>query len=240
MGKEKTLEDFIKAYVQNKEKTSTKEGYADWLLSNGVNSGKIYSESIKDISGDYARAKSDYGKQAERLGELGLSASGYSDYIKGSAYSAMQKRKAGARNAYYENEQKNQKGYQDYLKNKADEAYKTYNSVIEEIKDVGILDYEEAYGYASEAGLAGELADSAAKKATEYVHKKLYESVLSTAIKNGFVFDQTKEYAKAVGLGDDEADELAEYAEKINKTSYYTQDYLDYLEQKKKQIEGTK
>ena len=35
------LEDFIKTYVENKAKSETREGYADWLMKNGINNSAL-------------------------------------------------------------------------------------------------------------------------------------------------------------------------------------------------------
>ena len=61
------LEDFIKTYVENKAKSETREGYANWLMKNGINAEKIYNDAEAAIASDYARAQSGYGKNAEGL-----------------------------------------------------------------------------------------------------------------------------------------------------------------------------
>ena len=100
MSSSKTLDEFVKTYIQNKAKSSSKESYADWLRANGINSEKIYSDSIRDITADYERAKSNYGSNAESLAKLGLTASGYSDYLTSRAYAALQERKSKADREY--------------------------------------------------------------------------------------------------------------------------------------------
>ena len=102
-----TFEEFVENYIENKKRADSPDSYRDWIISNGVNSEKLYSEAIRDISGDYNRAKSEYGTRAEKLSSLGLSSSGYSDYLSGKAYSEMQKRKQSAKESYAENEMKN-------------------------------------------------------------------------------------------------------------------------------------
>lgn len=232
MTKNPTLEDFVKSYIQNKEYSSSKEDYSNWLLQNGINSKKIYADSIRDITGDYERAKSEYGSLAESLSNLGLTASGYSDYLSGKAYSDMQKRKEGAREKYAENERKNRQGYSDYIAGITKKEYSNYTDVVNSISNAGILDYEEAYNFALQEGLSGSSAELAAKTANDMVKRKRRESALKTIITNSFGRTQAREYALAVGLSEDEAEELAEYANKINREAYYSSDYIEYLKNK--------
>lgn len=230
--KNETLEDFVKTYVQNKAKSSSKESYEDWLRTNGVNSKEIYSDSIKDITADYERAKSGYGRKAETLSGLGLTTSGYSDYLASSAYSLMQKRKAGAQNKYSENEIANRKAYSDYIKEISDADSKAYKNVVNTISNEGIVDYEKAYTYAVNAGLSEENAKLAAETASEIARRNLKQSAMKTIISRYFNTNQAREYALALGLSSEDAKELAEYASTINKYSHYDSDYLEYLKHK--------
>ena len=232
MSANPTLEDFIKNYIQSKAKSNTAESYEAWLSKNGIDSERIYADSIRDITGDYKRAKSEYGSLAESLGKLGLTASGYSDYLNGKAYSEMQRRKSGARDKYAENEAKNRQGYAKYLEERAESESSKYKSIIKSISDAGIMNYDDAYNYAVSAGLSGQAAEVAAQNASDIVRKKARENVLKTIISENFNTKQAREYALALGLSESEADELADYANKINRDSYYSSDYLDYLKNK--------
>ena len=64
------------------------------------------------------------------------------------------------------------------------------------------------------------------------VKRKRRESVIKTIISNSFGRTQAREYALAVGLSEDEAAELAAYADKINRENYYSSDYIEYLKDK--------
>ncbi len=228
-----TIEEFVENYIENKKKAGSAENYKEWVLTNGINSSKTYADTVRDITLDYNRAKSEYGTRAEKLGELGLSASGYSDYLSGKAYSEMQKRKQSAKESYAENEMKNLSGYSKYLSEKKSEAKKLYDNVVSEITASKIIDYDKAYEYAISAGLDDESAAIAAKSASDTAYKNLRNEVLNTIIARNFEESQAREYALAMGLGEYEADELAEYAFKINQAAYYSSDYLEYLENKK-------
>lgn len=230
-----SLEDFVKNYVQNKIKSDTKESYERWLRANGVDSYGIYSDSIRDINTDYNRSLASHGSIAERLSNMGLNGAGYSDYVSGKAYSEMQKSKESARKALASNEAKNRKGYEEYLKAAQKEAKSDYTSAVKGITDAGVMDYDEAFDLAVTMGLGEENAALAAKAATDATRKKARASVLSVIVNQRYNYKQTIAYATSLGLSEKEAEELAQYAEKINSSSYYTQDYLEYLKNKLQQ-----
>ena len=210
MAKTNSLEDFIKTYVENKVKSESKESYENWLRQNGVDSYGIYSDAIRDANTDYRREKSSYGK----------------------AYSEMQRSKASARGALAENEAKNRSEYGKYLEDKATQAKSDYEKAVKYITDANIMDYDEAYNYAVTAGLGEEDAALAAKTAGEAVRKKARAEVLSVIVNQRYNHKQAAEYARALGLSEEEAQELSSYADIINASGYYTKDYLDYLKQK--------
>lgn len=227
-----TLTDFVKNYIKNKEYSVSDEEYRRWLSNNGIDSDKIYAESIRDITGDYKRAKSEHGSLAESLSSLGLTASGYSDYLNGKAYSEMQKRKEGARNKYAENERENRRGYSEYVAGLAKAEKANYESVVSSITSAGITDYEEAYNFALTQGLSESSAELAAKTASDMTRRKAREKALKTIIGQNFGKTQALEYSLALGFSESEAEELAEYADKINRQNYYSSDYIDYLKDK--------
>ena len=234
--KSQTLEEFVENYIKNKAKSNTKESYTDWLISNGINAESIYSTSIRDINADYARAKSEYGINAERLGRFGLGTSGYSDYINGKAYSEMQRSKADARNDYSEAAAKNAVGYQEYLKKYTDKENERYEKIVNEITEKGIIDYSTAYNYAVGAGLGESMATAAAKTANDISLTKLKKSIINTVLSQQLTASQAKEYALNLGLGETDAEEIAKYASAANEyvsTSKYTdKDYLESLKEK--------
>lgn len=227
-----SLEDFVKNYVENRMKSDSKESYERWLRLNGVDSYGIYADAERDIINDYNRKRSNYGATAERLSALGLSSAGYSDYLDGHAYSEMQKSKERARAALAENEAKNRKGYGAYIEARAKEEKSDYKNAVKSLTEANVMDYDEAYNLAVSMGLGEEGAALAAKAANDAVRKKRRASVLSVIVNRNYNYKQTVAYATSLGLSEQEATELGEYADLINSQGYYTQDYLDYLKDK--------
>lgn len=239
--KSKTLEEFVENYIKNKAMSSSKESYADWLISNGVSADKIYSDSIRDISSDYMKARSEYGSNAEKLASLGLGVSGYSDYLSGKAYSEMQKSKSNVRENYAEAIDKIDAGYQEYLKKYAENENQSYERIVGDLTDKGIIDYTTAYNYAVGAGLSSDIAKAAAKTASDINRVKLKESIAKTVLSQQLTATQAKQYALQLGLTEEEAKEIAKYSSAINEyvsTDGYTD--ADYLEDLKNKVPANK
>lgn len=235
MSKEKeTFEDFVKKYIQNKAISSTKESYAEWLRSNGIDSMGVYSDTVREIESDYLRARGEHGANAERLASIGLTASGYSDYISGLAYSDMQNKKLIARDKLKDNEAKNLSGYRDYVKDYTAKEEKAFSSAIKNIEGASIADFDKAYAYAVSTGLTDDGAKAAAKLATDSVRKKVKESVMKEILQKSLTEAQALEYALGLGLTEEDAKELSEYAKAINETvksSDYVKSYPDFYKQ---------
>lgn len=234
--KAQTLEEFVENYIQNKARSVKKETYADWLASNGIKARDIYSESIRDINTDYMKSRSEHGANAEKLADLGLGTSGYSDYLSARAYSEMQRSKSDARKIYADSEQKNATGYREYLKNYAEAENQSYQKIVDEIADRGIIDYNTAYNYAVGAGLSYDIAAVAAKTASDISLAKLKESIVNTVITKQLTSSQAKEYALQLGLSEADAEKIAKYAssanEYVSKNSYTDANYLEDLKKK--------
>ena len=138
---------------------------------------KNYDNALTDAESDYARAKATYGQKAETLGRMGLTGSGYGDYLEGLAYSEMQGAKQNAALTRDERQAEQQRSYGEYLENKkntlsqnyqnwlAASANKTYDldttkAMLEEQVKNGDLTQAQAdailgnYGKGSDAGSA--------------------------------------------------------------------------------------
>lgn len=230
-----TLEDFVKSYLNNKAITESSAGYAEWLKTNGVPAEKIYADSIRDISSDYRRQRSEFGSVAEGLSSLGLSGSGYSDYINGKAYSDMQKSKLAARESYGDTVRQNTADYKSYVESANRKEADGFRTAVKEISDRGILNFDVAYNYALATGLSTDAAKAAASAANELAKSNIKESITRSIINQHLTKRETLGYALALGLSENEATELSKYAEFINHyldDSKYSEGYLDYLKDK--------
>lgn len=76
--------------------TPTEGGFAKWLATDPEIQARMRAAET-----DYYKNLATYGAQGEALAKSGLIGSGWSEYLKGNAYSAMQAEKAGVRSEGY-------------------------------------------------------------------------------------------------------------------------------------------
>ena len=224
-----TLEEFIKTYVENKAKRESPESYADWLMKNGVNAEKILSDRTSIINSDYAKALSGYGAGAESLSRLGLTGSGYSDYIKGRAYSVMQGEKQKAISDYTENIRKNASGYSEYISKITSENNEKIRKTVNDIVKKGFINYDDAYNYAVTVGLSEEDAKAAAKGGSDSAREELKHEVMKAIKNSALTKNEAFNYALGVGLTNEEAAILADYADKMNQYFDLPDDVIDRI-----------
>ena len=229
--KTQTLEDFVENYIQNKINSNAEKTYAGWVIANGVNSDKILSDDVRKLTLDYRKDNGDYGILAEKLHGMGLSSSGYSNYLNEKAYSDMKSGIADAKKQFAQNEQENLVRYADYT----DAQKKKFTGIVNSIENAGMIDFDSAYEYAVNSGLSENDAKMAAKTANDIVRKRLKDSIMKTVISKNLTKQQTLQYALSLGLNKDDAAELSYYADYINgyfNSSDYEGGYLDYLKNK--------
>ena len=216
----KNLEDFIEKYIQNKAKSETAESYRAWLEKKGATPKLDYSENLRKITESYNRSKAVYGTNAERSANLGLANSGYRDYLSQAAKEKFAADKTDTMRKFQSSEQKNRSAYSEYISKIMNSEQKDYQTIIKEISNYGVIDYDTAYRYAVSAGLSGDEAKSAAKNASDLSKNKLRISIMRSVISKSLTAKETKEYALSLGFSEEEANKIAQYAENIN-------DYVD-------------
>lgn len=91
--------------------------YTEWLTKGGMNgqAQKAYDAAVRAAETDYAKTLALYGQNAETLGRAGLTGSGYSDYLTGAGFSAMQGAKVAAADTKALTEAQQRLSYADYL-----------------------------------------------------------------------------------------------------------------------------
>ena len=94
------------------------QSYTDWLMAGGMSGAvqKQYDAIVRSAETDYEKSKALYGANAERLGRAGLTGSGYTDYLTGAGFSAMQGAKVAAADTKALTEAQQRSDYESYLK----------------------------------------------------------------------------------------------------------------------------
>lgn len=213
-----TLEDFLGQYVRNKKLSSTAESYGNWLSAYGSDAKDTLDKQLSAIEDDYQRAKSTYGTKAERLAALGLSSSGYSDYLDGVAYAERERAKSNAYRTAANTEAQNRRGYENYLASYQKEQSGLLEKAYKAIADSGTFDEDAAYrralGMGLDAASAKEAVAGGIALSKEKIRRALYREILS----EGLGRDGAVAYAKTYGFSDAEAGAFGDYAEAMNGT----------------------
>lgn len=228
----KRLEDFIKSYLKDKSAELGVKGYAKWLSERGSDTEVKRAAAITRADTSYRTSLSEYGKNAERLATAGLNNSGYARYINTLAGNTRKEALKGAALSTGKSIAKDMKAYESYLDQAEEDRLKAYENAVKSIKSDKITSYNQAYDKAVELGLDEESAKRAAKEASDAVKSSLRERLLTEIATKKLTSESTRAYALTLGLDETVADELAEYAHKLNESvdsDGMSEAYLEYL-----------
>lgn len=112
-----------KAYDKRLAAIEEQRAYAEKLAE------QARQEAIKNAYVNYDRSLSTYGQNAERLAQMGLSNSGYGDYLNGVAYSSMV---GGVQDAHKTANEAVERAYYNASQQKAEAADTLYNRQLQE------------------------------------------------------------------------------------------------------------
>ena len=137
-------------------------------------------EAIKNAYINYDRSLSTYGQNAERLAQMGLTNSGYSDYLDGVAYSSMV---GGVQDAHKTANEAIERAYYNASQQKAEAADTLYNRQLQQQQ----MDIDKLTAQATK-----------------------FENLLSEANYGGYTANQINILAKTFGLTDEQTNVLLE------------------------------
>lgn len=145
--------DYLEKYGMT-EATGATMSYADYLARTGTDTEKDYQRAVRQAETDYAKARAGYGSTGETLARAGMNASGYSDYITGAGFAAMQNAKVAAADTKALADATNAASYADYVEGKEAEAASYNNSLRQSY--ASYLMNEEAEQKAADQALEAE------------------------------------------------------------------------------------
>lgn len=93
--------------------------YEQYLARAGSDPDRDHDRNVRQAETDYAKAMASYGNNGEILSRAGLGGSGYSDYIGGAAFAAMQNAKVESANARSLAHRERGADYYEYLASQA-------------------------------------------------------------------------------------------------------------------------
>ncbi|MBQ7333524.1 MAG: hypothetical protein IJW38_04160 [Clostridia bacterium] len=242
----KKYEEFIKNYVESNADVLNKKASSNKRLLK-------FSEAVTRAITEKKKSDTGYGDIAESLASLGLSGSGYADYLRerGNKLSlneiqdaADQKNLWEARdelelreeterleNERLEEEKKEEeraekeklaaeKKEKERLEKEAKELEKNKNTVLSFAAANNVVDFSILYDYAISLGLpeneAKAVAEAGTSRVKEKIRNKNIEKTREVIISERLTENQAYTYAKNLGLDENDAKELAEFAYKMN------------------------
>ena len=212
----KTLKEFIESYLENKRISEKGESYEKWLTKRSPSRELEYGDRLQALATGKARGLSTYGKAAEKLSDMGLTGSGYADFISSVAKKSERDGKISAQADFISSSAKDMDSYKSYISALERENRKMYDSTVKSIVDLGYLDFTAAYELAIGNGIDEKAAREAAQSATDTVKGRLKSKVLHAIVENTLTESETYEYAISLGLSAEIAKALALQAKKIN------------------------
>ncbi len=218
MALAKSLEAYIKKIVNKHLQEPRNSALSDKSI-------KSYSEALAKLVSKAETALPSYGKISESLADSGLQTSGYKDYIATRVKNKLKNSQKSLEDEKAKADAEELLGYESYLKKRAEETKKLKDAVLSFASKSGISDYETLYEYARDSGLDEADAEDAAKYSSESIagaeRLKSIEKVQSIIIAKHFTEAQAFEYAVSLGLSEEDARALADFAYKINQNPEY-------------------
>lgn len=172
------------------------DNYTEWLDKYGTDTEAARAEAYKNRQAELERNRSTYGRNAENLAQLGLTNSGYSDYLDGVGYAAYIAGLSDADSQKAMQDAEYARQYAQYLTEKEAEAKQQamalYGSVMS-----GELTAEQAMQYAKFLGAsdddaqavyntASSVASTVTQNKTNAELNAMATSVLDLITKNGY------------------------------------------------------
>ena len=215
------------------EKGLLNSGYAKYL--GDAMKGKRNSDFENAIS-EYLEADSKnkvgYENELERLEEIRIAEEKKAEEER---LKAEEKAKKEALAEEKKAAEKAEKEKAELLKNEKTQKEKKYNDAKKGLEKSGIINYERAYSFALEMGLDEDQAAYLAKSTTEVARNEAIQKVTHAIVSKTLTMKQTKRYALALGLSEEDATALSELAFKTNESVediVLQEEYLDYLRDK--------
>lgn len=228
----KTLEDFIKDYLADRSAALGAVGYAKWISEQSSRPKASRAAALTRADTSYRTSLSGYGRSAEALANAGLNKSGYAEYLNSVAKGERTTAIGNADLAKHKSEAEDMKKYESYLDGVENDRLERYEKALRSIQSDSLAAYGAAYERALSFGLDEESAKKAATEASGAVKSTLRQKLLSEIATKRMTSEATRAYALTLGLDEEVADELAEYAHKLNESvdsDGMTESYLDYL-----------
>ena len=198
----------LKDLYSDKYKKNESLSFHEYLSENSEQKELKRADALKAADTKRRFGDDNYGNAASMLNDIGLSLSGYADYITASARDRYAGEKGKSELDYKLGEAKEIAGYEKYISDYDALQSKISNSVIESLINDQEFNLEAAYKKALDAGLSKRRAFESATAGVKGAKEKVYDSAVLFAKLNSLSPKRAKDYATSLGLEEKDAERV--------------------------------
>lgn len=210
-----SLEDFFKSYLGDKTKKNEAQDFNTYKRTHFEDYDREYRDGVMGARLKNKRDKATFGTRNEKVSELGLGSSGYSERVKQLADNSFKSRIDELTDEHGKDAARAARSYSAYINgynNKQQSLYKSFIGKLAEFD--GIADPAEVYKYAIDQGLNKENAMAAYQGITLAAKEKVKHRVIYYAMIGRMSPEQAIAYAEGSGLSKEDADWIASIVKK--------------------------
>lgn len=235
-----TLEQFFDDYIRNREIKNRAMSYEEYMRREGADYESAYRSGKEGAALERKKSYDAYGAEVEKLSDLGLSGGGYAEYMGIRADSEHSKKLDRLEEKRDDSARVTRGGYLDYLGSYTASQDRIKERVIRQLTQNEILDTEQAYKHAIDAGLEPTAARAATQSAWDATREKVRTRIISLVYDRELSPKQAANYAKEIGLPDEDVDQIMSLTKDFRfSLSQLSQSYLNFLERRASQATDT-
>ncbi len=220
-SKKKSGTDLLDVELEGLAEANRALDYAAYLESAYEKDARtLYGEALDAATKKKSLGRVGYGRSGEQLSALGLSRSGYADYLTAQNERAYETALTEAEDAYRTEENERAKSYKNYLADYEKQQKSKLSAGVKQMLANNFDSSDEAYRYALAVGMDAERAEllrqmSAAYGAGSFRRSSLANriSILENISRGYMDYDEAYQYALALGAPEETAEQIARFAE---------------------------
>lgn len=231
MSKMKSLEEYMRNYFRSTPLENGPMSFSTFKSSSGSDPAGDYARAMTEATGKSMKTSSSYGTGAVSMERLGLSNTGYSDYLatlEKDNLAATQNALATERSAAEYNEAQN---YLSYLSKYAEEQQALNTRITNALVRERITDSNTAYLYAIHNGLSPDMAKKAVSDSYGIIREKLISEILTRVASLELDGEGAEIYARHMGMNEEDSKMIGTQAKELYAHYVEMSDkYLEYLD----------
>ena len=224
---------------KNRAKRSEKISYEEWLREKSPDIGKEYYRSLSLSAAKAAASSPDRGSERERVYGMGLSKSGYAEYLRSLGESAKERAVSNAASEKRLDTLTAIKDYRDYER-MYDENQKTIGeNVVKMLTEKRIFDENTAIKLMIDEGMNLENSEHLVKEAVSNSRKENVLLAIKYIVARGMSSYAARKYARSLGLPEDDVAAVLDGANRLSEeeiekySSMSPEEYLKEIKNRK-------